>query len=65
MTEFVELILHAFTLTTLMDRRQVAAGTLVKANNITKNTSAVTITNVQAAKYAVGICRLENKKKLR
>ena len=28
MTEFVELILHAFTLTAVMDRRQVVAGTL-------------------------------------
>ena len=65
MTEFVELILHAFPLTALMDRRQVAAGTLVKANDITKPTSADTIINVQAAKYAVGICRLENKKNLR
>ena len=65
MTEFVELILHAFTLTAVMDRRQVAAGTLVKANNITTPTSAVTMINVQAAKYAVGIRRLENKKKLR
>ena len=36
MTEFVELILLAFTLTALVDRRQVAAGTLVKANNIKK-----------------------------
>ena len=65
MTEFVELILHAFTSTAIMDRRQVVAGTLVKANNITKPTSAETIINVQAAKYAVGICRLESKKKLR
>ncbi|XP_073244576.1 uncharacterized protein [Porites lutea] len=64
MTEFVELILHAFTLTAIMDRRQVAAGTLVKANNISTPTSAVTIINVQVAKYAVGICRLENKKDL-
>ena len=65
MTEFVELILHAFTLTAVMDRRQVVAGTLVKANNITIPTSADTMINVQAAKYAVGIRRLENKKKLR
>lgn len=65
MTEFVELILHAFPLTAIMDRRQVAAGTLVKANNITIPTSIITIINVQAAKYAVGICRLENKKNLR
>ena len=52
-------------MTAIMDRRQVAAGKLVKANNITTPTSAVTIINVQAAKYAMGICRLENKKDLR
>ena len=65
MTEFVELILHAFTLTGVMDRRQVVAGTLVKGNNITIPTSIITMINVQAAKYAVGMSRLENKKKLR
>ena len=65
MTEFVERILHAFSLTALMDRREVVAGTLVKATNITKPTSALTMIDVQAAKYAVGIYRLENKKKLR
>ena len=65
MTEFVELILHAFKLTAVMDRRQVVAGTLVKANNITIPTSIITMINVQAAKYAVGIRRLENKRKLR
>ena len=65
MTEFVELILHAFTSTAIMDRRQVVAGTLVKANNITIPTSIITIINVQAAKYAVGMSRLENKKILR
>ena len=65
MTEFVELILHAFTLTAVMDRRQVVAGTLVKGNSITIPTSIITMINVQAAKYAVGIRRLENKRKLR
>ena len=65
MTEFVERILHAFSLTALVDRREVVAGTLVKATNITKPTSALTMIDVQAAKYAVGIYRLENKKKLR
>jgi len=65
MTEFVELILHALTLAALLDRRQVVAGTLVKATNITIPTSIITMIDVQAAKYAVGICRLENKKKLR
>ena len=48
-----------------MDRRQVVAGTLVKGNNITIPTSIITMINVQAAKYAVGMSRLENKKKLR
>ena len=65
MTEFVERILDAFSLTAVMDRREVVAGTLVKASNITKPTSALTIVNVQEAKYAVDIYRLENKKKLK
>ena len=59
MTEFVELILHAFNMTAVLDRRQVAAGTLVKASNITKPTSVITIIDVQGTKYAVGICRLQ------